>query len=276
MIVHRTIRNGSGISESIGFILVFTIMIAGIGLVTLYGFPLLLQQQTSADEKIMEKNMIVLQNDFKSIVYKTIPYKETSMKISSGALSVNNATETATTGPAFHIGGGSGGDSIDYYSSTGDLRYLSIPSQEEISLQNGAVVKRDIFSSGSAMLAQPRWFYDKDTGTLVINIVTVNSSSAMSRAGIGTVQMELGQPPNYPAEYYYHQFYSPTVVYVSYIADPAQDYHTAWENYFEQTMNMENCDWDGAPDYTLTCQTKDDNLVSTLVIKRTDIIIRSV
>ena len=39
--------------------LIFGIVIAGIGLVTLYGYPLLLQQQVSADEKIMEKNMIV-------------------------------------------------------------------------------------------------------------------------------------------------------------------------------------------------------------------------
>ena len=90
----------AGISESIGFLLIFTIIITGIGLVTLYGYPMLIQQQIGADEQIMEKNMIVLQNDFKSIAYKTVPYKETSMKIGGGALSVNNQT---TSGPAFEI-----------------------------------------------------------------------------------------------------------------------------------------------------------------------------
>ncbi|PKL57677.1 MAG: hypothetical protein CVV34_06280, partial [Methanomicrobiales archaeon HGW-Methanomicrobiales-5] len=65
-----------GVSESIGFILIFSMVIAGIGLVTLYGYPMLLQQQTSANERIMEKNMIVLQNDVKSLTYKTVPYKE--------------------------------------------------------------------------------------------------------------------------------------------------------------------------------------------------------
>jgi hypothetical protein len=271
MIVRRTVHDGSGISESIGFILMFTIVIAGIGLVTLYGFPVLLQQQTSADEKIMEKNMIVLQNDFKSIVYKTIPYKETSMKIASGALFVNNATGA---GPYFAIGDGAG-IYWDYY--TGDLSYLSAQLQEEISLQNGAVVKRNtIGSSGSAMLAQPRWFYDKDTQTLVINIVTVNSTSAMSRAGIGTVQMELGQPPEYPVEYHYYtgsELSSPTA-YIAYRADPGQDYHTAWENYFKQTLNMECDTWESAAPLTLTCHTTAP--VNTLVIKRSDIIIRAV
>ena len=84
--------NDRGVSESIGFLLIFTIVIAGIGLVTLYGYPLLLQQQVSADEKIMEKNMIVLQNDIKSLAYKTVPYKETSLKIGSGSLTVYNSS----------------------------------------------------------------------------------------------------------------------------------------------------------------------------------------
>ena len=84
--------NDRGVSESIGFLLIFTIVIVGIGLVTLYGYPLLLKQQVSADEKIMEKNMIVLQNDVKSLAYKTVPYKETSLKIGSGSLTVYNSS----------------------------------------------------------------------------------------------------------------------------------------------------------------------------------------
>ena len=57
----------SGVSESIGFMLIFTMVIVGIGLVTLYGYPILAKQQVSTDVQIMEKNMIVLQNDIKSI-----------------------------------------------------------------------------------------------------------------------------------------------------------------------------------------------------------------
>jgi hypothetical protein len=85
MALYNGIVNDRGVSESIGFLLIFSIVIVGIGLVTLYGYPLLLKQQVSADEKIMEKNMIVLQNDVKSLAFKTVPYKETS-KIGSGSL----------------------------------------------------------------------------------------------------------------------------------------------------------------------------------------------
>jgi hypothetical protein len=187
-----------GVSESIGFLLIFTIVIMGIGLVTLYGYPMLLQQQTGADEQIMEKNMIVLQNDFKSLTYKTVPYKETALKIGGGSLEVNSLK---TTGPTFCVGDtvGCGANyGLMPNNKTGDLRYHSSSSQAEISLQNGAVVKQDLSTSGSVMLAEPRWFYDDQTKTMVINLICINSSAYMAHEGIGTVQMELGptrEPP---------------------------------------------------------------------------------
>ena len=48
-----TKSNDDGVSEAIGFMLIFGMVIVGIGLVTLYGYPLLLKQQVGADEKIM-------------------------------------------------------------------------------------------------------------------------------------------------------------------------------------------------------------------------------
>ena len=88
--------------------LIFAIIIAGIGLVTLYGYPMLLKQQTSADEQIMEKNMIVLQNDVKSLAYKTVPYKETSMKVGDGALTVYNTSSMSLQHRRFIISAAAG------------------------------------------------------------------------------------------------------------------------------------------------------------------------
>ena len=80
-----------GISESIGFLLIFSMVIIGIGLVTLYGYPMLLREQTSADEQIMQKSMIVLQNDVKSLTFKTVPYKETMLNTGGGSLTLYNS-----------------------------------------------------------------------------------------------------------------------------------------------------------------------------------------
>ena len=119
---------------------------------------------------------------------------------------------------------------------TGDLRYYSTSSQAEVSLQNGAVVKHNLGgSAGSVMLAEPRWFYDEPTGTLVINIINVNSSGILSKEGIGTVQMKLGQ-----TEYLRKEYSPATAVKILYTHGPGsgQDYTTAWQNYFENTMKL--------------------------------------
>jgi len=246
-----------GVSESIGFLLIFTMVIVGIGLVTLYGYPLLLQQQTSADEQIMEKNMIVLQNDMKSLAYKTVPYKETMLNIGGGSLTAYDST---ITGPRFRIY-----DGITEFlpeNRTGDLRYYSTSAGVDISLQNGAVVMRKLVESGSTMLAQPRWFYDAQTETMVINVICLNSNGNISRAGVGTVQMELGEP-------YYAVYNGVNGVFIDYTYDSGQDYTNGWNNYLTNTMDM-TC----GGSQPLTCVF--NKPISTLVIKKTNIIIKSI
>ena len=230
--------NDRGVSEAIGFMLIFSIIIAGIGLVTLYGYPLLLQQQVSADEKIMEKNMIVLQNDFKSLAYKTVPFKETSLKIGGGSLTVYNSSFN-TPSSTLQINNGVVASYLPPFSvntnfTPGELRYESVSAQTDISLQNGAVVMRPRVTSGSVMLAEPRWFYDSTTttNTMVINLINITSTELMAKEGIGTVQMMLvGEP------YYNESQIDPgNEIEIVYIPDPAQDYSVAWDNYFKKTF----------------------------------------
>jgi len=231
--------NDGGVSESIGFLLIFSIVIAGIGLVTLYGYPLLVQQQVSADEKIMEKNLIVLQNDIKSLAYKTVPYKETSLKIGGGSLAVYNSsysqsssTLTITDSDASHT----------YITSfkPGELRYESVSAQTDISLQNGAVVLRKHIEPGSAMLSEPRWFYDSTIPTkktMVINLINITSDDLMAKEGIGTVRMKLVGEPTYM------YFPTPTQpisgnLILTYTPNSTQNYSVAWGNYFKNTLKM--------------------------------------
>jgi len=231
METHHTTRIfDQGVSEAIGFMLIFSIVIAGIGLVTLYGYPLLLQQQVGADEKIMEKNMIVLQNDIKSLAYKTVPFKETSLKIGGGSLTVYNSSYTPTTSN-LTIYDQSGTIYVDSF-NPGELRYESVSAQTDISLQNGAVVMRPRINPGSVMLSQPRWFYDANTNTMVINLINITSTGTMAKEGIGTVQMTLGE-----TTYNYTQGIG-VPIYVDYTPVSSQDYSVAWNNYFTNSLNM--------------------------------------
>ncbi|MDO9323538.1 MAG: hypothetical protein Q7T80_01120 [Methanoregula sp.] len=266
----------AGVSESIGFLLIFTMVIAGIGLVTLYGYPMLIQQQTSADEQIMQKNMIVLQNDVKSLAYKTVPYKETSLKIGGGALTVYNSAYTPASS-TITIYTDSANKYVDSFHS-GDLMYSSVSAGTDISLQNGAVVMRKHAQPGSVMLAEPRWFYDNQTNTVVINLVNITSTETLSRAGIGTVQMGLGN-----TNFTKFDIVPNTPIYLDYTTDSnptGQDYSVAWDNYFINTLKM----GESTSPFPLLPQTKrktyelkmaDPIRPVTLVIKQYEVNIRS-
>jgi hypothetical protein len=261
----NTRANDKGVSEAIGFMLIFGIVIAGIGLVTLYGYPLLIQQQVGADEKIMEKNMIVLQNDLKSLAYKTVPFKETSLKIGGGSLTVYNSSYT----PSILTIDITDKNGVTYLSNpfqSGDLRYESVSAQTDISLQNGAVVMLPRIGPGSTMLAEPRWFYDGKTQTMVINLVNITSTDLMAKEGIGTVQMTLGDT-NYT---YVSVSPASLPVLVKYTPDPLQDYSVAWDNYFTKTLNM--------PPPTITGITRIYELppIDTLVIKKYEVQIKNI
>lgn len=229
-------RSESGVSEVVGFIIILGIMISGIALVTLYGYPALIQEQANANIKNMQRNMIILQNDIESLTYKSVPYKETTLQVSDGTLSVINPNPLSHPGNSyFTIEQNS---SFIYFSpgSTkfypGLIQFVSSPPNAIIGLQNGAVVLNYFGQQGSTMLSEPRWFLDSDQfgkTTLVLSFVQIYSPNPLSTGGTGTVQMkvsELYPPqdisiPDSTIDITYH--------------DNGEGYNTAWHNYFTNT-----------------------------------------
>ncbi len=224
MIQKSLVAKDQGVSETVGFIIIFGIVLTGIGLVSLYGYPLLLQQQSEANIQNMEKSLIVLQTDINSLVYKNVPYQETAIQVSEGTLSV--IRPDAGYDKYFNISQGST-IFIDNF-KTGELRYTSSRENVVIGLQNGGVVKWQV--GGSAMLAAPRWFYDKSTGTLVITLVQIYSDSPMVQTGIGMVRMKVSEiTPSIPPQ----NFAPPATIEIKY-TDQTGDYLTAWRNYLRE------------------------------------------
>jgi hypothetical protein len=264
VLLYNLEKNERGVSESIGFMLIFTLIIVGIGLVTLYGYPLLLEQQVNADQRIMEKNMIVIQNDLKSLTYKSVPYKETSLKIGGGMLAVYNTTVNPT--PSFTISDLNG---LITTFNPGQLQYESVSAQQVIAIENGAVITRMLYQPGSVMLAEPRWFSDTDPitskTTTVIYLIGINSTEMMSNAGIGTVKMQL-QPE---MTNYTELSFSPTNsgITVKYTFNPANDFSVAWHNYITNSLGWQETP-SGSGIYRLPN-------TDTLVIKRYDILVKS-
>jgi hypothetical protein len=238
--------NEYGVSEVIGFILILGIVITGMGLVTLYGYPILLKEQQNANIKNMERNMIVLQNEVKGLAYKSVPYRETTMQITGGTLgvvrpncptcSVNdlnlpgqsyfNISKSGTNIP-FNI---ADPGSTRFY--PGLLLFESSPTAAIIGLQNGAVVTNGFSDTGgSTMLSDPRWFLDDvnattPTRTLVLSMIQISADEGLSKNGIGNVQMGVSElyPPQDIA-------LANETVAITYF-DGGEGYSTAWQNYF--------------------------------------------
>ncbi len=220
-----------GVSEAIGFILIFTIVVLGISIVTLYGYPLLQKSQIGSDERIMEQNMITLQNDLKILTLSNVPYRDTTMGISGGSIFVLDSNQTDDDNHNFQVWY----DNESYAPlnetfSLGALRFISAQGQAAISVENGAVVKRYQDAEGSTMVADPRWFYDETYDTLVLFFTEIQADRAMSGDGIANIQMSMLDPPEVVEDVTYGPGLTRPVG-ITYHNDDVFNYSTAWDNY---------------------------------------------
>jgi hypothetical protein len=237
--------NDQGVSEAIGFILIFSMVIIGIGLVTLYGYPVLTQQQTQADVRNMEQTLIVLQNDVKSLCYKNVPYKETSLKASGGPLTLYNKSLTQQSFGIYYdnftwpLTNGTM-DAVREDFHPGMLKYDADSSDAVIALENGGVMIRQELQAGSSMKAEPRWFFDSTTKTLVVYLIGLDSDALLSQTGIGVIKLEHNISGDRFYEYSIPGGSAPpgTTVYVNYTADPDISFETAWTNYMTNSVGM--------------------------------------
>jgi len=230
MNVHRDFNREWAVSETVGFVIIFGIIMTGIGIVTLYGYPVLLEQQSNANIRNMEKSLITLQSDVNALTFKNVPYKETIMQASGGVLSVENPPISSDSSFSIRIQNASGfDDSITFPS--GAIKFVSDTGDISILLQNGAVVK--LQSGGSVMLSSPRWFIDTahdGNKTMVITLMEMNSTNSLAKSGICNVQLT-GNTTNY------YEYPITSNKYTIKIKPPIE-YTKAWTNYFGYSLDM--------------------------------------
>lgn len=221
--------NDRGVSETVGFIIIFGIVMTGIALVTLYGYPLILQQQANTNIRNMEKNMIVLQSDVNHLIYKNVPYQETTLQVTGGTLTI----EMPYSAEKYFMVHNSTDQLIPNFFQNnrfypGQLLFISETGDRIIGLQNGAVVARQ--SSGSTMISEPRWFFDTTApqNTLVLTFIQIDAPYSMSQTAFGNIKMKI--EPLYPSQEILLPHEEVTIEYY----DSKFDYFSAWRNYFNK------------------------------------------
>jgi hypothetical protein len=162
----------------------------------------------------------------KSLCFKNVPYKEATLQVSGGTLEVINSSDSNSM---FTISGGGTNPDIEFH--PGALVYQSDRGTEVITLENGAVMTRQEDATGSAMLAEPRWFYDGPTETLAIYLMNITADERMAKSGMATVRMRLASTNS--------QVHTPAGdVTVRYNKDANNNHSVAWENYLTGSLKM--------------------------------------
>jgi hypothetical protein len=273
--------NHEAVSESIGYLIIFGLVLTGIGLITLYGYPLLMKQQSSANMRNMEQTMIVLQNDIKSLTYKLSNYKETALRVSGGSLSLFGPPNTPQRFKV-QMNDGTGDRDVFIPPQLGELRYLAVDDNVVIAIENGAVIEKPLAQNGSFMLADPRWYLDNSSGVRTLAITFMNlstpqvSNQILSQTGVGAVRMRLARAnlttQNWATKSTVNITYTPSNT----VAVMPDGYAVAWRTYLTSPMNFEGgMKWSGSgsPGSPDVYSIKD---IQNIVIKEYDIVVETI
>ena len=174
---HR-ISDNRAVSESIGSVLVFGIVITGIALIVLSGMNILNDTKDLNNFQNVEQGFKVVQSDLKRVALEKTPVMTARMHLEGGALYTN------VTGYPFQVDF----NGNTYRNTTGAISYLG-SNGKSLSVQNGGVWLAYAASDlNDQMVLPPRIFAQPDTGTLVINVIRLTGSPS-SFGGSGTMNI---------------------------------------------------------------------------------------
>jgi hypothetical protein len=171
----------SGVSESLGYILVFAIVLTGIAGIVFFGVTMLNDAKDRNNFQNVEQGLTVVQSDLKRVALEKAPLKTSKMHVEGGTLSTNFSSAAIRVDFNGNV----------YDNKTGDITYTSSTGQKTLSLEDGGLWNSYGGPPGDTCIAPPRIFVSPSNGALVINVIRLNGTdSAFSGAGTTNLIME--------------------------------------------------------------------------------------
>lgn len=169
-------------SEVIGFVWVFGIVMAAISLIYIMGYPLLQESMDSSQFENMEQGFLVLQSSLKMVAFEQAPIKTTRIKLNGGSIGVAGNTSSNSGNINISING-----SQFINRSLGLIEYEK--NTRSIAFENGGVWER--YSSGeSVLLSKPRIFITRagEDNVTMISLVEINGTdSSLGGTGVADI-----------------------------------------------------------------------------------------
>lgn len=168
------------VSETIGSILMFGIMLAGIVIILLVGGGMLDNTKSQNNFKGIEHGFTILYSDIEQSALDCTPVKTAKIHMEDGSIIFNNSSNKISI---------NAGSSPIFEGTAGNMTFKSNRDMSMISLENGGLW--ETYGEGSdTCVLKPRIFFDEDTRTIFINIIRLKGNSVVI-SGYTTIYVQL-------------------------------------------------------------------------------------
>lgn len=174
-------RNDAAVSETVGFILMFSIVILSMSMIYILGYPILQEHIESSVFENAQQSFIVLQSDMKRVAFEQVPVKTMKIKLHSSTISIDNRASMLID---YNDGIGH-----PYNYSTGEIEFTK--NDNMLTYENGGLWMVQP-PSGAIMVSKPPIYtgkIDNDNMT-TIGVISVQGRRSTGGNGIASISME--------------------------------------------------------------------------------------
>ena len=231
----KFLKSESAVSEVVGFILVFSIIMLAIGVIYAVGYPSIQSSKENTQFQNMEQSFMVLQSNINTVAFGQAPVRTLKTSLGGGSLTVYPSKGSITISPG------------DWSVPIGAIEYEK--NGRSIAYEGGGVWEK--YPAGAAIkLSEPRIFvHNTSTGnrSVFVSIINISSEIGISSVG-GEGAASVVARFNRSSSPYINSTSVPYTVTIT----VTSDYADAWGRYFNETLEVPVSPGPGADDVTAT------------------------
>ncbi|WP_435066296.1 DUF7289 family protein [Halobaculum sp. EA56] len=165
-------------SDTVGFVLVFSLIVLTVGTVYAAGFPALTDLRAAEQTENMERAFVVLDENVDDIVREGAPSRATEIKLNGGTLAVEETTSVTVYAE-------NTSDASRNFTVTAASRPITYSDGDTtVAASFGAVLRGD--GDAAVMRSDPGWLIDNERAMLPLT-VTTRSGDRTAIGGSSTV-----------------------------------------------------------------------------------------
>ena len=209
-------RSIKGVSEVVGYLLVFSIVVTIVSVIYASGMPMVERTKETSAFQSMETAFVTLQSTMKKVAFAQSPVRTTTLNMHMGSISAhknagNITIETDVSSNTTQFG------SVEYVLGARRIRY-----------ENGAVI--ECSPGGTIIISDPLIYFMNTSGNAHLFISVINASGTFS-AGGGVAEMCMRQEDPKNDTKVIRRGSEPAVSYVNISVNSVCAY--AWVTYLE-------------------------------------------